>query len=262
MADDPSNIGLQHPAFAVSRTVLLNWINEFYEMNYTKVEQCATGAIFCQILDSIYPKNVAMSKVNWAAKNEYEFLNNWKFVQNLFAKKKISKPIYIDKLCKGKYQDNLEFLQWFKHFFDCKYTGQEYNAKDRRARSKTASAAGGGRSKKTRTKTASTKKPTSSTRLTSSRSTGAPKKKSPALAKANEEIAQLKVTMEGLEKERNFYFGKLREIEVLCQSEEPADKEAILKILYATDEEEGFQAPPEEEEEEEEEEEAGDDVTF
>jgi len=59
-------------------------------------------------------------------------------------------------------------------------------------------------------------------------------------------LVKLRVTIEGLEKERNFYFGKLRQIEVLCQQDETKDvetKAAVLKILYQTDTEEEFQAP-------------------
>lgn len=39
---------------AVSRTDLLAWVNELLQLNYTKVEQCGTGAAYCQIIDSIY----------------------------------------------------------------------------------------------------------------------------------------------------------------------------------------------------------------
>ena len=51
-------------------------------------------------------------------------------------------------------------------------------------------------------------------------------------------------TVEGLEKERDFYFGKLRDIEVLCQQPENeglAVLQDVIKILYAT--EEGFEVP-------------------
>lgn len=34
----------------------------------------------------------------------------------------------IDRLVKGKFQDNFEFLQWFKKFFDANYIGTEYDA--------------------------------------------------------------------------------------------------------------------------------------
>lgn len=34
----------------------------------------------------------------------------------------------MDRLIKGKFQDNFEFLQWFKRFFDANYGGQEYDA--------------------------------------------------------------------------------------------------------------------------------------
>lgn len=61
--------------------------------------------------------------------------------------------------------------------------------------------------------------------------------------------------MDGLEKERDFYFGKLREIEILVQeqlelTEQDNDDTNCMKeiqaILYRT--EEGFEVPPEGEE--------------
>jgi RP/EB family microtubule-associated protein len=35
-------------------------------------------------------------------------------------------------LVKGRFQDNFEFLQWFKKFFDANYAGQHYDAVEAR----------------------------------------------------------------------------------------------------------------------------------
>jgi len=53
-----------------------------------------------------------------------------------------------------------------------------------------------------------------------------------------QKIIFLKSTIENLEKERDFYFGKLREIEILCQNTETPPAEYIARvtaILYAPD---------------------------
>jgi hypothetical protein len=41
--------------------------------------------------------------------------------------------IDVPKLIRAKYQDNLEFLQWFKRYFEGKWDKAEYRAKDKRA---------------------------------------------------------------------------------------------------------------------------------
>ena len=52
------------------------------------------------------------------------------------------------------------------------------------------------------------------------------------------QLLDLKLTVDGLEKERDFYFGKLRDIEVMCQENDTEMNPIIpkiLDILYATE---------------------------
>ena len=53
-----------------------------------------------------------MSKVNWAAKQSFEFVANYKILQTAFTKLNIDKYIDVDRLISGRYMDNLEFMQW------------------------------------------------------------------------------------------------------------------------------------------------------
>ncbi|KAL0185979.1 hypothetical protein M9458_017649, partial [Cirrhinus mrigala] len=51
-------------------------------------------------------------------------------------------------------------------------------------------------------------------------------------------INDLKATIADMEKERDFYFGKLRNIELICQEKEGEGDptlQRIVDILYATD---------------------------
>lgn len=47
--------------------------------------------------------------------------------------------IPVDKLIKGRFQDNFEFLQWFKKFFDANYDGRDYDAAEVRGNIKLGS---------------------------------------------------------------------------------------------------------------------------
>lgn len=88
---------------AASRTELLQWLNELLQLNYTKVEQCGAGGAYLQIIDSIYG-DVPMARVKMNAKQEYEYLANFKIMQTVFKNKKIDKPIPVERLVKCKMQ--------------------------------------------------------------------------------------------------------------------------------------------------------------
>lgn len=82
----------------------------------------------------IHPGKVALSKVNWKARNDYEFINNLKILQNSFDKIGIKKHLEIERLAKAKYQDNLELIQWLKRYYDlnCGERGNNYLPEERR----------------------------------------------------------------------------------------------------------------------------------
>jgi len=105
-------------AYFTSRKEILDFINNLLNLNLTKIEQTASGAVACQLTEYLFPKSIPMSKVNWEAKSSHEYVANYKLLQNAFTKNKIRKHVDVDKLIRGKYQDNLEFCQWLKAFFD------------------------------------------------------------------------------------------------------------------------------------------------
>lgn len=263
-----SNIGMMDGAFFVGRKEIVDWINATLDLNLTKVEQTCNGAIAVQLLDIMYPGKIPMSKLNWAAKQDHEYVNNYKVLQNCFTKLKIDRHVDVDRLVKGKYQDNLEFMQWFKRFFEMTVSDQQqqYDAEAQRAKGKggaaynlstgaksgmssvakvTAGASAATRSSKSSTSSTSS---TTAKKTTTSRAPALSKKPAPTAASSalQEELdalnathAELQVEMSGIEKERDFYFDKLRDIEMMLQDLEDAGKgneltTSIFKILYAT----------------------------
>jgi RP/EB family microtubule-associated protein len=216
------SIGMMDPAYFVSRTELLSWVNSFFSLSLTKVEQAASGALYCQIVDACYPGTVQMHKVNWSAKHEHEFVANYKVLQQALAKKSVQKYVDVPKLIRAKYQDNLEFLQWLKRFFDMNYNHQPYDAEERRRGASMPTAA-----------------PSARRVTTEARVLEPAQVRTKVVAPSTKEVESLRLKTDTLEKERDFYFSKLRNIEVYAENYPDKDSEviqSIQEILFATGE--------------------------
>ena len=66
------------------------------QLQLSKIEQCATGAVYCQVMDAIYPGTFNLAKVKWGAKFDYEYVENYKVLQNAFDKNGIKKHIDVN----------------------------------------------------------------------------------------------------------------------------------------------------------------------
>ncbi|XP_039115496.1 microtubule-associated protein RP/EB family member 1A-like [Dioscorea cayenensis subsp. rotundata] len=240
MAMSAANIGMMDGAYFVGRNEILTWINATLQLSLSRVEEAASGAVQCQMMDMVHPGVVPMHKVNFDAKSEYDMIQNYKLLQEVFNKLKIEKHIEVNKLVKGRPLDNLEFLQWLKRYCDSVNGGimnENYNPVERRNK------VGKERSLKVSHKSSKSLQANS---LTVRGSIDGPKQgkvtnaehSAAQIQELSEKIADLKLSVDNMEKERDFYFAKLRDIEILCQRPElehlPMTK-AIRKILYAAD---------------------------
>jgi RP/EB family microtubule-associated protein len=89
-----STTGMMDGAYFVGRKELLEFFNTLLDVEYTKIEQTATGAMACQLTSLIFPNSIPMSRVNWDAKSDFEFVANYKLLQSAFTKHKVQR--YVD----------------------------------------------------------------------------------------------------------------------------------------------------------------------
>ncbi|XP_020372315.1 microtubule-associated protein RP/EB family member 1-like [Rhincodon typus] len=272
----------------LSRHDMLAWVNDSLQLNYTKIEQLCSGVAYCQFMDMLFPGSIILKKVKFLARLEHEYIQNFKLLQAAFKKMEVDKIIAVDKLMKGKFQDNFEFLQWFRRFFDANYDGKPYDPVAARQGQEAGPAPGASglvfnKPKKTLSTLSAASGPDKKDKAVRSSSSGTsllrskashPKSggvtvsatsgPSPAksaataaapdknnnnmagngdahVAELAEQVRALKSDLLELEKERDFYFGKLRNIEMICQENQQEDNglvQQVEKVLYST--EDGF----------------------
>ncbi|KAL8465042.1 hypothetical protein ACS0TY_034501 [Phlomoides rotata] len=240
-----TNIGMMDGAYFVGRNEILAWINARLHLDLSRVEEAASGAVQCQMMDMVHPGVVPMHKVNFDAKTEYDMIQNYKLLQDVFTKLKINKHIEVNKLVKGRPLDNLEFLQWLKRYCDSINGGlmnENYDPMERRTK--------GGRERNVKASQKSSKSLQTNNSLNPGMGSnkmisgvkhgksGAGVDSSVEIKTLTTELTNLKLSVDVLEKERDFYFAKLRDIEILCQTPELDNLPmgvAVKKILYAAD---------------------------
>ncbi|CAB3408021.1 unnamed protein product [Caenorhabditis bovis] len=108
----------------LSRKEAIAWVNDTLKTHLTKVEEMSTGACYCQLTHYLFRDGINLKKVKFNPRNEPEILANWKLLTTSWKTLGIDKPVDVEKLKKGKFQDNMEFLQWFFKFFNANL-GQE-----------------------------------------------------------------------------------------------------------------------------------------
>ncbi|RXN23285.1 DNA (cytosine-5-)-methyltransferase 3 duplicate a isoform X1 [Labeo rohita] len=126
---DPNN-----PDDKCSRYEVLSWMNETLQTNFTQVEQCRSGACFCQLMDLLFPGSIDMSKVKFESQKRSDFVQNYSLLQTAFRKSGVKERIPVKQLLTGKFRPNFTFLKWFKKFFLAnEKQGREYNPVEARS---------------------------------------------------------------------------------------------------------------------------------
>ncbi|XP_035789523.1 microtubule-associated protein RP/EB family member 1-like [Anopheles albimanus] len=234
----------------LSRIELLAWVNRTLLSEFKKVEELCTGAAYCQLMDVLFPGSVPLKRVKYCTNVEHDFLSNLRLFQNALVQLKVNRSVPTDRLAKGRFQDNFEFLQWFKKFYDANYDGKEYDPQAARNNapmgygtpgtlkpSQRANIAGGGRPLHTGIAQ-------KTIRSRSGDSNGSAVADKQEALKATEtinalasEIDDLAVKIQGIEMARDYFYQKLSMIEAWMQEHGTKENEEfcekVFKILSA-----------------------------
>uniref|UniRef100_A0A8C4Q9Z1 Microtubule-associated protein RP/EB family member 3 n=1 Tax=Eptatretus burgeri TaxID=7764 RepID=A0A8C4Q9Z1_EPTBU len=213
-----------------------------------------TGVTYCQFMDMLFPGCISLKKVKFQAKLEHEYLHNFKMLQAAFKRVEVDKVIPVDRLVKGRFQDNFEFVQWFKKFFNANYDGHEYDPVTARQGQDALPPPNPGTQifNKPKAKGSSTPKMAATIqRQSDSASSSSPVSMSQKhqqrmkndraspdgpITELNNQIKALQITLDEMEKERDFYFKKLQKIEQHLQKQDDQQNpfcQRIYSVLYA-----------------------------
>eukprot|EP00210_Caulerpa_lentillifera_P006601 g6306.t1 len=101
-------MNLYHP----SKYQLIDWVNQILLLGITRLEE-----------------------VNFHAKEEYEFIPNYKILQGCFTQLNITRNMDVQKLMRGAPSETLEFLQWMYKLLKKHKIVDNYDPVERRKRS-------------------------------------------------------------------------------------------------------------------------------
>ena len=106
------------PTLAPSKTVIISWLRSIFSnlpLNI-KIEDFGDGVVYCKILNHFYG-NPTHTKIIWAPKNEYEYVNNLKHTQSALLQLGITIPFDVNRVSKRKFLENWALINaFYRHF--------------------------------------------------------------------------------------------------------------------------------------------------
>ncbi|OMJ69159.1 hypothetical protein SteCoe_33176 [Stentor coeruleus] len=235
----------------LGRLELLSWINEMTESDYPRIEALSDGIAYCQLIDLLHPKTVALIKLNFYPRSEDDNYKNLKVLEDAMIKLRSKRTIDTAKLSRSKFPDNMDFLQWlYQYWLQNKDSVEErYPAYAKRIEAYK-------KQKKIPNDKTNFEVHMSSHLIPNDPDFDVSERLSPDLNQQRKnqlkdlvlsleqeltnQVSNYKLLQEDIqqvEEERNFYFQKLRQIEIVCgESEDPVCAQ-LIDIISATPDE-------------------------
>ncbi|CAG9335351.1 unnamed protein product [Blepharisma stoltei] len=237
----------------MGRLELLGWINELMETDYPRIEALSDGIAYAQVLDLLYPKIVPLSKLTFNPRSEEDNAKNLRIVDDVLHRIKAKKTIDPLKLSRSKFPDNMEFAQWlFQHFLQMKDTVKgRYPAYAKRLEAYKKQRKIPPERTNFDLQMSSHLIPNEPLVDSSDASPASPDLNQQRLNQLRDlvlsleqeltnQVSNYKLLQEDIaqvEEERNFYFNKLRQIELLCQNDTSETSRELIDIISAVPEE-------------------------
>lgn len=239
---------------AVGKNELLAWVNSICGVNYHKIEDCSNGAAFCQIMDAIYPDSIALGKVNYDPVYESDIVNNFIILQESFNENKIQKNLNINELVRKKASATLEMMQWLYNYCSIYGCVDNYDPYERRkifnCKEPNVTRNSGVPVLSRRKSERTISSPTIHRRKTLDSNQSAQQSLSESdsekkVRKLEKSVTRLENELMATTKERQFYWEKLRDIEIYCNENQNESTKQILELLYRLDADGEFIQPDE-----------------
>jgi RP/EB family microtubule-associated protein len=97
------------------------------------LEELASGAVFCQILDLIYDGMVPLQKVHWNTDKQSDFAANFDVLVTSMRKFHVLREVPVERLISGEKVELASLLDWLKVFsLSNRNLGNNYDAISRR----------------------------------------------------------------------------------------------------------------------------------